>query len=195
MRKQTKNINSLAKDIEYKKKRDNSNLREILFREQKGFCAYTETYLGRTDEKNIDHFNPSQDYNERNKYSNLFLCKSQWNKEKSNKWAKFQSVLSPLNDDFENRVSYNKELKIFEAKNEKDNEAKHLIELLKLDNYDLSLERKKHIELYKELIQHFESPEAFFKKVIQINLPTLSFIRSLEEEFEINIWDMIPEPK
>ena len=89
MRKQTKHTNSLAKDIEYTKGGDNSNLREILFKEQKGFCSYTETYLGRTDQKDIDHFNPSQDYNERNSYLNLFLCKSQWNKEKSNKWTDF----------------------------------------------------------------------------------------------------------
>lgn len=77
MRKQTKHPNSLAKDIEYIKDGDNSNLRDILFKEQKGFCSYTETYLGRTDQKDIDHFNPSKDYNERNNYLNLFLCKSQ----------------------------------------------------------------------------------------------------------------------
>ncbi len=195
MRKQTKYTNSLAKDIEYIKGGDNSNLCEILFKEQKGFCAYTETYLGRTDQKDIDHFNPSKDYTERNNYLNLFLCKSQWNKEKSNKWDEFQPVLSPLNYDFENRICYNKELKLFEAKDEKDKEAKHLVKLLKLDDYDLSVERKKYIELYKELINYYESPAKYFEKITQKNLAELKFIRSLEIEFNIDIWNMIPEPK
>nr|WP_315202211.1 HNH endonuclease domain-containing protein [uncultured Flavobacterium sp.] len=193
MRKQTKHNNSLAKDIEYTKGGDNSILREILFKEQKGFCSYTETYLGRTDQKDIDHFNPSQNYSERNSYLNLFLCKSQWNKEKSNKWTDFQPALSPLNDDFEDRISYNKELKLFEAKDEEDNEAKHLVKLLKLDDYDLSVERKKYIELCQELIKYYESPTIYFEKITQKNLTELKFIRSLEIEFDIDIWNMIPE--
>lgn len=195
MRKQTKPTNSSAKDIAYIKDGDNSNLREILFKEQKGFCSYTETYLGRTDQKDIDHFNPSKDYAERNNYLNLFLCKSQWNKEKSNKWTDYQPTLSPLNVDFEDRISYNKELKLFEAKEENDIEAKHLVKLLKLDDYDLSVERKKYIELCKELITYYESPTLYFRKITQKNLTELKFIRSLEIEFNIDIWNMIPEPK
>lgn len=195
MRKQTKHTNSLAKDIEYLKGGDNSILREILFKEQKGFCSYTETYLGRTDQKDIDHFNPSKDYTERNNYLNLFLCKSQWNKEKSNKWSEFQPVLSLFNEDFENRISYNKELKLFESKDENDDEAKHLVKLLKLDDYDLSVERRKYIELCKELINYYESPTMYFQKITQKNITELKFIRSLEIEFNIDIWNMIPEPK
>lgn len=195
MRKQTKYSDSVAKDIEYIKDGDNSNLREILFKEQKGFCSYTETYLGRSDQKDIDHFNPLQDFNERNFYFNLFLCKSQWNKEKSNKWNEFQPVLSPLTDDFEARISYNKELKLFEATNDDDNDAKNLVKLLKLDDYDLSVERRKYIELCNELMRNYETPTIYFQKVTQISLPELKFIRSLEIEFDIDIWNMIPQPQ
>jgi hypothetical protein len=193
MKRQIKNANSLAKDVKYSKNGDNSILREMLFNEQKGFCAYTETYLGRTDQKDIDHFNPSKDYEERNNYLNLFLCKSQWNKEKSNKWADFQPVLSPFNDDFEKRISYNKELKLFEAADENDNEAIFLVKLLKLDDYDLSVERRKYIDLTLELMSYYETPTIYFNKVVQKNLSELKFIRSLEEEFKINIWDLIPQ--
>jgi uncharacterized protein (TIGR02646 family) len=192
MKKQIKLVDSLATDIEYIKNGDNSNLREILFNEQKGFCAYTETYLGRTDQKDIDHFNPTQDYNERNNYLNLFLCKSQWNKEKLNKWKDFQPVLSPVNDDFEKRISYNKDLKLFEPTDENDVEAKNLVKLLKLDDYDLSVERKKYIELCYELIKHYETPIIYFQKITQKNHTELKFIRSLEIEFGIDIWNMIP---
>ncbi|WP_133063408.1 hypothetical protein [Flavobacterium aurantiibacter] len=181
--------------MRYVKDGDNSNLRDILFNEQKGFCSYTETYLGRTDQKDIDHFNPSQDFRERNNYPNLFLCKSQWNKEKSNKWKQFQPVLSPLNDDFNDRISYNKDLKLFEATDENDIDAKNLVKLLKLDDYDLSIERKRYIELCNELIKHYENPTVYFQKVVQNNVNELKFIRSLEVEFGIDIWNMIPQPQ
>ncbi|MDQ5930079.1 MAG: hypothetical protein QG594_1862 [Bacteroidota bacterium] len=195
MRKQTKLSDSLAKNIEYIKGGDNSKLRQILFEEQKGYCAYTETFLDRTDQKDIDHFNPTKEYLERNNYMNLFLCKAQWNKEKSNKWSKFQPILSPLSDDFEERIIYNQDLKLFEAKEENDIEANNLVKLLKLDNYDLSIERKKHIELSKELMSYFESPTKYFQKTIELDSTAIKFIRSLEIEFKINIWDMIPQPK
>ena len=81
--------------------------------------------------------------------------------------------------------SYNKELKLFEAKDEKDNEAKHLVKLLKLDDYDLSVERKKYIELCQELINYYESPTIYFEKITQKNLTELKFIRSLEIEFKL----------
>lgn len=195
MRKQTRYDNSLAKNIEYLKDGDNTNLRKILFKEQKGFCIYTETYLGRTDQKDIDHFNPSKDFAERNKYANLFLCKSQWNKEKSDKWDKFQPVLSPLSDEFETKIVYNKELSLFEAYDENDKEAQHLVKLLKLDDYDLSIERKKYIDLCQELMSYYESPTIYFQKIIQKSPAELKFIRSLEIEFGIDIWNMIPEPE
>ncbi len=195
MRKQIKRTASESNDLVYTKDGDNWALRQILFDDQKGFCAYTETYLGRSDQKDIDHFNPSQDYSERNNYINLFLCKSQWNKEKSNKWKDFQPVLSPLNEDFEERISYNKELKLFEATSDNDIEAKNLVKLLKLDDYDLSVERKKYIQLCVELIKSYENPKEYFKKVIQTNVSNLQFIRSLEIEFGIDIWNIIPQQK
>ena len=194
MRKQTKLSDSQAKNIEYINGGDNSKLRQILFEEQKGFCAYTETFLDRTEQKDIDHFNPTKEYLERNNYMNLFLCKAQWNKEKRNKWSKFQPILSPLSDDFEERIIYNQDLKLFEAKEENDIEANNLVKLLKLDDYDLSMERKKHIELSKELMSYFESPINYFQKTIELDSTAIKFIRSLEIEFNINIWEMLPQP-
>lgn len=193
MRKQIKLSESIAKNIDYVSGGDNSVLRQILYAEQKGFCAYTETFLGRTDQKDIDHFNPLVNYIERNNYQNLFLCKSQWNKEKSNKWEKFQPVLSPLNTDFENRIQYNIDLKLFEAADETDMEAKNLVTLLKLDDYDLSLERRKYIALCLEMMQTYDNPIKYFETVIRLSKHTLQFISSLEIEFNIKIWETIPE--
>ena len=197
MRRQEKVENSeiLEKNLEYFPNGDNSELRQLLFKEQKGFCAYTETYLGRSDQKDIDHFNPSKDLSNRNEYHNLFLCKALWNKEKSNKWSKYQPILLPTSNDFEERVIYNKDLKIFQAKNENDIEASNIIKILKLDDADLSDERKRYLSRMLDVSQAYGiSIAEFFNKLIsEKHFEHINFIRSAQEEFNIDIWNMIPE--
>ena len=197
MRRQIKLDSSkiLEDNLEYIPKGDNSKIRKILFIEQKGFCAYTETYLGRSDQKDIDHFNPSKDFADRNKYHNLFLCKALWNKEKLNKWKDFQPILHPTAIDFEERVIYNKDLKIFEAKSEKDIEAVHTVELLKLNDPDLANERKRYLNRMQEISEAYDcSIEDLFHKIIKNNDYThLLFIRSVQDEFGFDLWNMIPE--
>lgn len=197
MRRQEKknNSNILDKNLEYKQSGDNSELRLLLFNEQKGFCAYTETYLGRSDQKDIDHFNPSKDFQSRNNYNNLFLCKALWNKEKSSKWDKYQPILLPTNNEFEERVVYNKDLKIFEAKNENDIEANNIVEILKLDDPDLCDERKRYLRrtLDYSVAYGISIQEFFIKLISEKHFEHISFIRSCQEEFGIDIWNIIPE--
>lgn len=197
MRRQIKSNNSkiLQENIEYIPNGDNSNLRDMLFDEQKGFCAYTETYLDRTDQKDIDHFNPSKNFQDRNRYGNLFLCKALWNKEKSSKWEVYQPILHPTAQDFEERVIYNKDLKIFEAKNETDVEAKNLVGLLKLDDPDLSDMRKRYLRRMQDYADAYgiRIEDFFVKLITENNLVHLRFLRSIKEEFGIDIWNMIPE--
>lgn len=197
MRRQEKNIKSkiLEKKIEYIPNGNNSELRQLIFNEQKGFCAYTETYLGRSDQKDIDHFNPSKHLCGRNEYENLFLSKALWNREKSNKWEKYQPILSPTAIDFEERIIYNKDLKIFQAKNENDIEAYNLIKILKLDDADLADERKRYIERITDYAKAYGiTIQEFINKLIKKNhFEHISFIRSIEEEFIIEVWNMIPE--
>ena len=49
----------ILEDIIYKSNNDNSKLGKILLSEQKGFCAYTEQYIGFEDANDIEHFNPN----------------------------------------------------------------------------------------------------------------------------------------
>ena len=60
----------------------NKKIREILLKEQKKICAYTESYIGREDGGEIDHFNPELKGKPEDGYHNYFVIKSQWNKEK-----------------------------------------------------------------------------------------------------------------
>ena len=197
MRRQFKIENSkiIEENLVYIQNGNNSKLRDILFAEQKGYCAYTETFLCRSDQKDIDHFNPSADFPDRNKYQNLFLVKALWNREKSNKWNSFQPILNPLSQDFEERVIYNKDLKIFESKSSDDHEARNLVSILKLDDYDLSVERKRYISRIEEIAGLYGiSIESFIqKRISQQCFEDIIFIRSISEEFGIDVWSMIPE--
>lgn len=193
MKRVVKNPNSeiLIQGLTYVVNGNNSGLRDLLFAEQKGFCAYTETYLGRTDKKEIDHFNPTLKGQPTDNYQNWFLIKAQWNSEKSSKWSKFQPVLHPTATDFENRIVYsNGDYHI--AKSD-DIEAKNLVELIKLDDPDLASERKKYINRKREEILQFGvSPKEYFNVLIEDDLNSIRFIRAIEQEFGVNIYDLIP---
>ena len=133
----------LEQGIAYKNG-DNSKLSLMLNNEQKGFCAYTEEYIGRADAKDIEHFNPKLKGTKNDNYKNWFLVKHQWNKEKSTKWDEFQPVLHPTDKTFEKRVIYDQGDYI--TATPEDVEAKNVINLLKLDDLILADERKRYLK-------------------------------------------------
>ena len=173
--------------------KNNKRISQILFKEQKGFCAYTEEYLGRADAKDIEHFNPTLKKNIQDSYLNWFLVKHQWNKEKSSKWGNFLPILLPTDIDFDNRIIYdNGDYRVFDSE---DNEAQNLISLIKLDDLILADERKKYIRRKSNEIENYGvTNEEFFKILIEDDIKQISYLRAIKE-FKINIWDMLPEPK
>src|SRR5688572_30130939 len=110
MRKVNKEINSniLANKLNYisGNSTNNKKLVEELLAEQKGYCAYTDEYISRTDAKDVEHFNPTLKDTPDDSYSNWFVVKHQWNMEKGEKWERFQPVLHPTADDLEERIKY-----------------------------------------------------------------------------------------
>lgn len=179
----------IAKGISYKVNGDNTVLQQILKTEQNSFCAYTETYLGRSDKAEIDHFNPTLKGTKGDHYLNWFLVKAKWNSEKSKKWTKFQPVLHPTSEDFNKRIVYQEG--DYSVHSEDDLEAKHLIELLKLDDPDLADERKRYIRRKREEIALFEqSPQEFFNTLLQENISQIQFPRAIYEEFGIDIYSI-----
>lgn len=171
---------------------NNKKIAEVLYEEQKGFCAYTEKHIGRTDAKDIEHFNPKLKGEKGDSYSNWFLVKHQWNKEKSSKWDKHQPIIHPTNTHFEERILY-VDGDYCEADLE-DIEAKNLIKLLQLDDILLADERKKYIKRKKTEMQTFGlSPEDFFQTLIEDDISQIAFLRAIDQEFKITIWDLLPE--
>jgi hypothetical protein len=189
-----KNSKIISEKLHYIEENSNNNkkISTILYQEQKGFYAYTETYIGRTDAKDIEHFNPALKGTDEDSYQNWFLVKHQWNKEKSSKWGKFQPILHPTDATLEERILY-LDGDYFLAEQE-DEEAKNLLNLLKLDDIILADERKKYIKRKKNEMGIFDSePNDFFKTLIVNNVNQISFLRAIDEEFKINIWELLPE--
>lgn len=170
----------------------NNNLKisKILYKEQKGFCVYTEEYLGRADARDIEHFNPNLKGTAEDSYLNWFLVKHQWNSEKSTKW--FEEILLPTNENFETRIIYdNGDYRISDPN---DLEAINLIKLIKLDDIILADERKKYIARKRNEITKFGiSAKDFFTILIEDDIKQISYLRAIKEEFSIDIWNMIPE--
>ena len=171
---------------------NNSKISKILYKEQKGFCVYTEEYLGRADARDIEHFNPNFKGTVNDSYSNWFLVKHLWNSEKSTKW--FEQILLPTDESFESRIVYdNGDYRISDAE---DIEAINLIKLIKLDDLMLADERKKYINRKRNEIKKFGiSPEDFFSILIDDDIKQISYLRAIQEEFKIDIWNLLPNPQ
>lgn len=173
---------------------NNQNISKILFKEQKGFCAYTEEYIGRADARDIEHFNPNLKGTNNDSYSNLFLVKHLWNSEKSSKWDKYQPILYPTDENFNSKIIYDNG--DYRVANSNDMQSSNLVRLIKLDDLILADERKKYIRRKKDEIERFgQSANDFFEILIQADIKQISYLRAIQEEFNIDIWNMIPEPK
>ena len=171
---------------------NNKKISVLLYKEQKGFCAYTEEFISITDARDIEHFNPTLKGTDRDFYLNWFLVKHQWNKKKASKWEDYQPILHPTDATFEDRILYLDG--DYVLADSEDIDAKNLIDLLQLDNAALADKRKRYIERRKEDIQIYNvKPHAFFEMLIKYEIEQISYLRALDEEFNINIWELLPE--
>lgn len=187
MKKQQKLDDSpiVKNDWQYPKHR--TQISEQLLGEQKNLCAYTETYLGRTDKKEIEHFNPTLKNTDKDDYQNWFLVKAQWNNEKGStkRWLEHQALFHPTDAKFEERIIYLEGEYICRPD---DAEADNLIKFLKLNDEELTVERKKYISRRRDSIDRRKTDAKTYFEELYLREPNrVYFIRAIEEEFNIKI--------
>ena len=181
----TDNSEIVKKNLRYKNG-DNSILRDLLKAEQNNICAYTENYLGRSYKTEIDHFNPNLKATENDNYYNYFAVSGQWNNEKGEKWI--EQIMHPTDEKFNERIVY--ENGDYKLANLEDTEAKNTFEILNLFDPDLADERKRYISRLKENIAALSiEPKLFIKVMLEKNPNEIYFIRAIEEEFGIVVFD------
>ncbi len=172
------NSEILTKNLKYPK--DRESIHDILFTEQNGFCAYTETRLPKaTNKGEIDHFNPNLKNSGADGYSNWFLISGTLNRNKGRKWI--EPILHPSSDDFENRVMFDTEECLYFAKTD-DIEAKNVIDLLSLNNENLRQERRQMISFCRDIIK-IENIEKLYQSPYS---DRIEFRRAVEETFKIS---------
>lgn len=180
----------IKQKITYKKS-ENTDLRSILLIEQKNFCAYTEEYIGYNDAVDIEHFNPNLKHTDKDSYQNWFMVKHKPNNLKRTNWI--EPILHPTAEDFETRLIYFDGYFIHQPA---DIETKNLIDLLNLNDEIFVKNRKKFIERRKDRINELNiSANDYFQEKINSEVDSIKYLRAIQEEFNINIWDMLPVPQ
>ena len=102
-------------------------------------------------------------------------------------------ILYPTTEDFEKRLIYFEGYFIHKPE---DIETKNLIELLNLNDEKLVKNRKNFIERRKERIKEREiSTEDYFRERISKEIESIKYLRAIQEEFKIDIWNMLPQPE
>jgi len=183
----------ISDKIIYKSKGDNSKLGSLLLKEQKGFCAYTEHYIGFDDANDTEHFNPNLKDQLEDNYYNWYKVKHLPNQRKTNNWI--EPILMPYAEDFESRIIYD-EAEYFAKPN--DDEANNLIILLDLNNQKRVEDRKNYIKRRRESIndrklQSDIEIKKYFQDKIDNEINSICYLRAIQEEFGIDIWNMIPD--
>lgn len=184
----------ISENLKYRS--GNIRLSDLLLKEQKNFCAYTEEYIAFNDAKDIEHFNPNLKNTEDDGYTNWYMVKHLPNQRKSTTWL--EPILYPFDENFEKRIIYNDGA--YFAKPD-DIEANNLITLLDLNNIQKVSLRKRYIKRRKESLNERNidlnnniKVKSYFQSKIDSEIEDgVKYLRAIQEEFKINIWEMIPE--
>lgn len=183
----------LEKALIYKENRakNNSLLKEELLKEQNKFCAYTEKYIQELDSSEVEHFNSTLKYND--DYFNYYAVirnANLYKKEEVYKEANFfNSLFFQNKEEFNSRIKYIKGIYI--EIEETDQEAIDLIDFLGFNHSKLYEQRKRHV---KRLSKTFEAAKYSTKDYIKYfkeHKEELSFITAIEEEFQIDLSELI----
>lgn len=192
MKRIIKNSNSVIfqKNIKYKKG-NNKELSLILLKEQKNFCAYTEEFVGINDAVDIEHFNPNIKFTDEDSYHNWFMVKHKPNNLKRTNYI--EPILHPTNEDFERRLIYFEGIFLHRPE---DIETKNLIELLNLNETKFVENRIRYIKRRKERIDEGKiSINEYFQEKIDNDVESIKYLRAIQEEFKIDVWQLMPEIK
>lgn len=174
--------------------KDKHKVREALRREQYGFCAYSEKYLGIEDNEiqqkcDIEHFDPRLKNTDQDGYENWYLVESGLNERKYKKLDnRFLPIINPAKNAV-GRVVYQKGL--FVPANNNDIEAQHFIDFLRLNDQHIFKARINHVETIVHLRDMLEDEEELVEHLSE-NWAQLSYISALEAALGItNLWQQI----
>lgn len=164
-------------------KHNNRKLRNMLLKEQKGFCAYTEKYVDGIDSVEVEHFDRTKK-DKGDNYFNYYAVLRDANlrkigKEKKYRGASFFSSLFFQDEkELKRRIRYVPGEAVYEEIQADDIEAEELIDFLGLNDSSLVSERRKHVQMLRGLYEDAKEKQLEF---ITKNRKLWSFITAVEQ--------------
>jgi hypothetical protein len=197
----SENSNVLQTGLIYKKgqSKNNANLLTVLLEEQKGFCAYTEEVLLENSLcPEVEHFDPAKKYAD--DYYNYYVVSKYANKRKMkldrsgffSKALFYDSLFFQNLETLKNRVGYGEG--IYYEIDAADMEAAGFIEYIGLNDPFIKKKRDNAIRRIRRDIAENATQEeiiSYFKQELAESRETISFITAIEQEFNINLSDII----
>ncbi len=166
-------------------------LRELLLREQKNFCAYTEWYFEETASPEIEHFDNRKKNTIEDNYYNWYVVKRWSNAHKPN-IENYLPIIEPNNSAVFTKIEF--EDNQFVIKDRKDPDYLMLNNLLKFigcNKIEVATDREKHINRLKEIMELYESKDNFKNIYLKKHRTELSFITAIQIELDIDLTDII----
>ncbi len=185
---------SEAINLKYSNPSDRQKIKEILLNtEQKGFCAYTERFVKKTDSVHIEHFSPKAEYPDKmDDYYNWYIVVALINENRpkkiTSKTDTFLPILMPYEKDFLQRITY--ENGEFVVVNKMDKEVDNLIKFLSLNHFMLYKDRSIHVDNIR-ILRSFCSNEEEFFELLKSDKDNLSFATALKHELRIDVTKLL----
>lgn len=158
-------------------------LKTALIIEQKGFCAYSERKLAKTDKTHIEHFDPS--LKGKDDYYNYYAVIP---------WANYMKLGKKYTGSlfFQDIKGFNARI-VYESGNyfpidERDQESEELIEFLGFNEPELHDDRRDHIRRLREYFnENCGGDSNKFLNYLSRHPAELSFPTAIEAEFQIDL--------
>lgn len=168
-----------------------SKLRNVLLREQKNFCAYTEWYFEETSSPEIEHFDNRKKNTNQDNYYNWYVVKRWSNAHKPN-IKDYLPIMEPNNFVVFSKIEYFANQFIIKDKHDADYEKlNNLLKFIGCNKIEVAVDRQNHIDKLKDIMELYETKDDFKNNYLKNNKMELSFITAIQYELDIDITDII----
>jgi hypothetical protein len=159
----------------------NRKIRDVLRKEQRNYCAYSEVYIRDIDACDVEHFDETLKNTENDSYYNWYAVTHFFNAKKTNrKIVDFKPILSPADRDVLARIKF--ESGIFQPAIAGDTEAENLIKFLGMNLPELVDYRTRFVLQKQRDRRELFGSDTEFIAWMESDPENLSFISALEVE-------------
>ncbi len=168
-----------------------NTLRDLLLREQKNFCAYTEWYFEKTASPEIEHFDNCKKGTKQDNYYNWYVVK-RWSNAHKPDIGDYLPIMEPSNSAVFTKIEYSDNQFIIKDKNDRDyTKLDNLLKFIGCNKIEVATDRQNHIDKLKTIMELYETKEEFKNNYLKKHRQDLSFITAIQYELDLDLTDLI----